>query len=212
MGFHGDKYLIEVAFASAKRCGQFIETDTNVGSTLHYFARHFPATPCFSCEPDPDAFNFARKKSAELKNAQVFQQTSPGFLHNLDKSVLNRDTLFWVDSHGYGFKWPLREEVAFITNSFRRGCIFIDDFKVPGQPQFSFDEYDGQICAFEEIKSSLRPCLRFQIVYPSYSEKTSTFHPLRGWIRMDFGFDPPLEIPTALAGKVTVSEWPLTNR
>jgi hypothetical protein len=171
VGFHGDKYLLELVFAAARRCEQFVETGTNVGSSICYLARHFPKLPCYSCEPDKESCEFARRKAAPFPNAQINHEPSPQFLHTLAKQVpglASRETLFWLDSHGYGFRWPLREEVEFITTRFDSACIFIDDFKVPGQPQFLFDEYDGQICGMELIAGSLAKKSDYRFILPDF--------------------------------------------
>jgi hypothetical protein len=207
IGFHGDTYLIELVFAAAQRCSQFVETGANVGSSLCYLARNFPRLQCYSCEPDADAFDAARRNAAQLRNVELTHEKSPEFLHGLEKTIAMGRTLFWLDSHGYGFRWPLKEEIAFITRTCPGACVFIDDFKVPGQEQFLFDEYDGQVCGFDEIEASFKPGLACHIVYPTYHEKTSTFHPLKGWALIEFGFDRPPVLPVRLAGKARVLEW-----
>ena len=207
VGFHGDKYLIELVFAAARRSAQFVETGTNVGSSLVYLATNFPKLPCFSCEPDNESCNFAKEKAAKLPNARICQEASPRFLHWLleqDAGFCERETLFWLDSHGHGFRWPLQEEVEFITSRFENASLFIDDFQVPGQPQFQFDEYDGQICGMELIRKSFarRAGPGYRVILPRYTEKTSTFHPLRGWVLILCGAAARLEIPASLSGKV----------
>jgi hypothetical protein len=206
IGFHGDKYLIDMVFGAARRSRQFVETGCNVGSSLCYLARHFPDLPCSSCEPDDAAFRFAREQAAPMRNAQVFHEASPDFLHAMaarDPQFCQRETIFWLDSHGYGFRWPLREEIEFITSRFSSAFIFIDDFQVPGQPQFLFDEYDGQVCGLDWIAAGFHARQDYRLVYPCYREKTSTHHPLKGWVLITFGSANSLEIPPQLAGKVT---------
>ncbi len=211
LGFHGDKYLIQMVFAAAQRCSQFVETGANVGSSLCYLARNFPQLQCHSCEPDADAFAAARKNAEKLANVKLTNGRSPEFLIGLEKTIGAGRTLFWLDSHGYGFRWPLKEEIAFITRTSPGACVFVDDFKVPGQPQFLFDEYDGQVCGFEQIAGSIKPRLNCRIVYPAYKEKTSTFHPLKGWGLIEFGFDLYPPIPAGLESKMLVQEWRAGN-
>lgn len=211
LGFHGDKYLIELVFAAARRCGQFIETGTNVGSSVVYLAKNFPKLPCYSCEPDKEACDFARGKAAALPNVQISNELSPQFLHTLQGKVPGlcaRETMFWLDSHGYGFRWPLRDEVEFITTRFDSACIFIDDFKVPGQPQFLFDEYDGQVCGLEEIAGGLAKKSDYRFILPTYKDKTSPHHPLKGWILITYGHSSALEIPASIKDKVSISTQP----
>jgi len=55
VGFHGDRHLLRLIDLLAARAHTFLETGSNVGSTLGYVARRFPALDCISCEPDPAA-------------------------------------------------------------------------------------------------------------------------------------------------------------
>lgn len=208
VGFHGDKYLIELVFAAARRCEQFIETGTNVGSSLVYLAKNFPQLPCYSCDPDKESCNFARQQAAALPHVQIENEASPQFLHLLAKKqpgLCGRETLCWLDSHGYGFCWPLKEEVEFITNRFESACIFIDDFQVPGRPQFLFDEYDGQVCGAKLIAGSLAKKTDYKFILPTYTDRTSTHHPLKGWILIAYGRAATIEVPPSIQDKVTVS-------
>jgi len=210
IGFHGDKYLIELVFAAAQRCAQFVETGTNVGSSLCYLAGNFPKLQCYSCEPDKEAFQFARQKASALANVRLFNEASPQFLHTVAGKVpgfCGLETLFWLDSHGYGFRWPLREEIEFITGNFESAYIFIDDFQVPGRPQFLFDEYDGQICGLELIADRLKKNLDYRFTYPCYQDKTSTHHPLKGWVLITYGRANTLEVPASIQNKVTSAPY-----
>jgi hypothetical protein len=214
IGFHGDKYLIELVFAAAQRCSQFVETGANVGSSLCYLAGNFPRLQCYSCEPDAEAFQFARQKAGALANVRLYHEASPQFFHTVagqQPGFCGRDTVFWLDSHGYGFRWPLREEIEFITGHFDSAHIFIDDFKVPGQPQFLFDEYDGQICGLELIADRLAKNLDYRFTFPCYQDKTSTHHPLKGWVLITYGRANTLEVPASIKGKVTTSQRPGAN-
>lgn len=204
IGFHGDLYLKEIAFYCLSQAEQFFETGTNVGSTLHYVLKHFSSLKAYSCEPDKDAYEFALSKVKDFPNVNLFNQVSPDMLYELaksDSSILEKDTVFWLDAHGYGYKWPLKDEVAFITHNFKKGYIFIDDFQVPGLNCFKWDEYENQICSFEFIKNSINKNLTFSLSYPSYTEKTSEHHPLTGWCMIEFGH-PNFQFPPSLESKI----------
>ncbi|MBD2039817.1 hypothetical protein [Microcoleus sp. FACHB-672] len=204
LGFHGDLYLKEIAFHCLWQAKQFIETGANVGSTLHYVLKHFSRLKAYSCEPDKDAYEFALSKVKDFPHVNLLNQVSPDMLYEIaksDSSILEKDTVFWLDAHGYGYQWPLKDEVAFITHNFKKGYIFIDDFQVPGLNCFKWDEYENQICSFEFIKTSINKNLRFSLYYPSYTEKTSEHHPLTGWCMIEFGH-PNFQLPPALESKI----------
>ena len=193
-GFHGDAYLLRLVEALAPGAEVFVETGANVGSTLGDVVRRYPHLECFSCEPDPDAFAVAHAHATVRAGVHVFEETSQEFLRRFECSERQRfdqPLLAWLDAHDYGFEWPLREEVSFLTGRFTRGAILIDDFQVPGQPEFGWDQYDGRSCSFDYIESSISDSVAYRLSYPSYSEHTSRWHPLRGWGLLQFA--PTLE-------------------
>ena len=205
IGFHGDQNLLAIVGVFAQECQCFIETGTNVGTTLAYVARQYPHLQCLSCEPDQAAYNHAVKNTRNLTNVRLFNQTSQEFLATLEsqhQEVFSQSTFFWLDAHGYGFQWPLQTEIAFITSYFQAAYILIDDFLVPGTPVFGYDEYQGQICSFEYIKGSLNPGVKYHLYYPNYFEKTSQHHPLRGWGLIVYGHHTELNLPSPLGDKI----------
>jgi len=210
MGFHGDKNLLEVVDVVAQQCHYFIETGTNVGSTLVYFARRYPDIQCLSCEPDPKAFRHASRNTSGLSNVAVYDETSQEFMRRLElefSNIFQENVMFWLDAHGYGFKWPLREELAFITRNFRAAYIFIDDFKVPGLDCFGYDEFDRQICSFDHVKDVLNEKIGYTVHYPNYTERTSEHHPLRGWGLIEFGHQRKLVFSEAMKNKVRSEKY-----
>jgi len=191
IGFHGDKYLLQLVNLLLDECIFFIETGANVGSTLIYVAKKYPGIKCFSCEPDVESFSFAMKKVKKLENANLWNESSPAFLTRIleayGDTLKMHSSLFWLDAHGYGYDWPLREEIDIITSNFNKAFILIDDFKVPGVDVFGYDSYNGQECSLDYIRDSFDPGKTYHIYYPGYTDKTSQHHPLRGWCMIDFG-------------------------
>lgn len=204
-GFHGDRHLLSLVDTIMQSAHVFIETGTNVGSTATYMGCNYPDIRCFSCEPDSQAYQEAVKNIQGLSNVHVYNETSQAFLERLERDcdfLFEEPVLFWLDAHGYGFKWPLREEVSFITSKFRSAYILIDDFKVPGLDCFGYDSYDDQECSFEHIRTALGSGQKYTVFYPAYTEKTSTFHPLRGWGLIVFGQHNGAEILENMGDKI----------
>lgn len=193
VGFHGDLYLLEIVDKLIAKCEVevFVETGTNIGSTLAYAAKTYPKMRCYSCEPSEDAFSFSLNNTLDYPNAKVFHMTSQQFITDVleELNLFERNVLFWLDAHGYGFEWPLLEEVAYITGRFSKGLLLIDDFKVPGKEHFGYDQYQNQECSFEYIEGAISPDRGYQLYYPDYDEHTSKHHPLRGWGLIAWGFD-----------------------
>lgn len=209
VGFHGDEYLLKLADHLAVNSKVFIETGANVGSTLAYVARTHPEVKCLSCEPDLDAHKEAMKNAGKYANVSVLRGTSQEFINYLTENedwIFPEPCFFWLDAHGYGFEWPLKDELEFITERFKSGFILIDDFKVPGNDQFGFDQYEEQICSFDYVKDALHSGIDYQLYYPCYSDKTSKHHPLRGWGLLIFGRE-DFSIPEQLTDKMRKWNW-----
>jgi hypothetical protein len=168
-------------------------------------ARTHPHIQCLSCEPDLQAFQHAVSNSAGLLNVSIYNETSQEFMNRLKQHhahLFVENTLFWLDAHGYDFRWPLKEEIAFITANWKRAYILIDDFKIPGLDCFGYDEYQGQVCSFDYIKDALNPTIAYNLYYPNYTERTSVHHPLRGWVLIEFGREEASKMPDSLRNKV----------
>ena len=193
-GFHGDRHLLRLVGELAAGARVFVETGSNVGSTLGDVARRYPHLDCHSCEPDADAHAAAQRHACVRPGVALHCETSQEFMARLERDhaeLFDQPLLAWLDAHDYGFEWPLREEVAFFTSRFASGCLLIDDFEVPHDPSFGWDEYQGQRCAFDYVEDAIHPGAAYRLYYPAYSEHTSPWHPLRGWGLLQFG--PSLE-------------------
>lgn len=192
IGFHGDEHLLALVDDLVTRGGVdcFVETGTNVGSSLAYFAKRYPQVQALSCEPDAEAYRHAKKNTAGLANVELHNLGSHEFRGMLERrpEMFAKRCLFWLDAHGYGFEWPLRDEVRFVADKFQTAYMMIDDFRVPGLDCFGYDEYQGQVCSYEHIRDALgkRP---HQLFYPSYRDRTSRHHPLIGWGLIVLGTD-----------------------
>lgn len=208
-GFHGDKYLLSLVESLMPDLDVFIETGSEVGSTLTYVANAYPDILCLSCEPDEEIFKLAQKNINMLPNVQLYNMESQGFLKHISEispPLNNQNALFWLDAHGFGFQWPLRDEITFILTHFESAYILIDDFKVPGMEDvFGYDSYQDQDCSLDYIKDILDMLEKYTVCYPAYSDHTSTFHPLRGWGLIIFG-DKKYTFPPFLQSNIIIKE------
>lgn len=205
VGFHGDRYLIELVDFLVGQVDYFVETGTNVGTTLSFIARRHPELTCLSCEPDPKAFAEAARHTEGLTNVTIFNELSQTFIKRIEEQyayLFDENVLFWLDAHGWGFEWPLKDELRFITTRFKKGLILIDDFKVPGRNQFGYDHYMDQICSYEYVKDALDGNFEYELYYPTYADRTSKHHPLQGWGLIRFGDERTLEFPDPTAGRI----------
>ncbi len=181
-GFHADAYLLRFVDAVMPGMLNFVETGSNVGNSLGYVARRFPGVECFSCEPDPRPRAVAQSH-VPTERVWLSPLRSQEFLPELLRrkpSIAEEPTFFWLDAHGGGFRWPLIDEMRFVLGNFRRFVVAVDDFVVPGRPDFGFDEYGGQVCSHAYVRPHLRRD-GVDLYYPTYTEHTSPRSALRGW-------------------------------
>ncbi|HEX3053271.1 MAG TPA: FkbM family methyltransferase [Aggregatilineaceae bacterium] len=190
LGFHGDQFLLDCLAKILPACSAMIETGSNVGTTARYTAKTYPHLKLYSCEADPEAFKAAQKNILPYPNAHLYHQSSPDFLSWVHAEFPELDSslnFYFLDAHGYGFVWPLKDEIRFITTHLERAIILVDDARVPNQPQFQYSAYEGQVCELEHFVNALAPGKRYTIIYPTYHEHTSPHHPLVGYMLLAFG-------------------------
>lgn len=62
--------------------------------------------------------------------------------------------MFYLDAHWYDYM-PLPDELAAIASQCQRGVIVIDDFLIPEQPKYLYDEYPGARIDLEMVEAHL---------------------------------------------------------
>lgn len=190
LGFHADRHLLDLVDCFLPHCANFIETGANLGNTVLYVARRFPHLRAFSCEPGIAAYAIAARRAAGVSNCRIHETTSPEFFDDLVcefPDLPDQLNFFHLDAHGYGFHWPLWDEAAWITSRLRRAVILVDDLKIPGRPDFGFDQHEGQICSMESIRPVMSNEYSYTLLTPTYKDRTSPTHPLRGHGLIWFG-------------------------
>jgi len=210
LGFHGDRHLLELVDGFLGIATAFVETGTNVGSTAAYVARTYPSLPVFSCEPDSVAFAVASDTLKPYPNARLAATPSPAFLETLfaeQPDLADGLGFFFLDAHGYGFDWPLRDEVRLLTHRLNKGLLLIDDFEVPSRPWFRHCAYDNQDCGFAYIQQALARGRDYTLMYPAYRERTSQHHPLVGFVLIAFGVE-ATRIPPLAGDRWECRTWP----
>jgi hypothetical protein len=122
-----------------------IETGTYRGTTTE-FLWHVTGKPVYSAESERRFFEYARRRFGQSDCVHLSHADSRLFLRRLanDDSVPKSNVLFYLDAH-WGEDLPLREELRLITEHWTDPIIVIDDFEVPGDSGYGFDDYgEGQ--------------------------------------------------------------------
>jgi hypothetical protein len=121
-----------------------VETGTFRGSTAE-FLRAESKIPVFTVEIDPRLFHYCRRRFRGDRGVNVFLGDSVTFLRHLgeDLAFPKERVLFYLDAHG-GDPLPLADEVRAIDTYWDNYVAIIDDFRVPTDPGYGFDDWgDG---------------------------------------------------------------------
>lgn len=143
-----------------------IETGTYRGATTQ-FLWAVTGAPTWTVEVSPRNARFARWRLGAFPNITVCQADSRDFLRRLavDERVPKDNVLFYLDAH-WGPELPLREELIIIAQAWKNPAIMIDDFEVPGDTGYYFDDYgNGQRLSRDYIP--LSEMGDFEVLYPT---------------------------------------------
>jgi predicted O-methyltransferase YrrM len=172
-GFHSDKIFQSLVkeIVLSLPITSFIETGTYLGASTKYVASIKPDLPIFSCEIQKKFFIVSKIRLRKFKNIRLYLGSSPIFLQELiNSNFLGNLPLFFLDAHWYDY-WPLEDEIKIITSSIAKAIIIIDDFEVPGRPEFNFDIYNSKICGFDLIEQTMDKKNSYKALLPFYSDK-----------------------------------------
>ena len=117
-----------------------VETGTYRGTSTEFMARHFTG-PIHSCEIDRRCFQGSRRKLARFPQVELAQSDSRAFLrYVLARLKPAAPLLVYLDAHWWD-DLPLAEEIAIILGSGHDAAIMIDDFEVPDDAGYTFDDF-----------------------------------------------------------------------
>ena len=119
---------------------QIVETGTYIGSTAAWFAGF--GLPVYTVEANPRFAHFAQLRFSTNPLVHTAMMDLVIFLKRLASApeYAGKVTLFYLDAH-WGKRLPLADEMRVIAGAFPRCVIAIDDFMVPDDPGYSFDDF-----------------------------------------------------------------------
>jgi hypothetical protein len=129
-----------------------VETGTFRGVTTAFMAEKVNV-PIYTVEAEARFFHYAQNNLRRYKNVRVTNSDSRDFLKGLitDASVPKGRVFFYLDAH-WKDDLPLLEEVILIGDNWRDVVIMIDDFEVPDDADYKFDDYgEGKKLCLEYI-------------------------------------------------------------
>jgi len=119
-----------------------VETGTYLGTTTAFLAQS--GLPVYTVESDPRNFGFASARLRSCRNANVLLGDSCETLEILLAGVLapvcEQDLFFYLDAH-WEERLPLAEELEVVFRHCRSAVVMIDDFSVPDDPGYAYDDY-----------------------------------------------------------------------
>ena len=156
------------------RFSTIVETGTFKGATAEFFLKSTDM-PVYTVEIDHESYLYAKLRLIKFYNCHIFLDNTIDFLKMLSAkpSFPNKDVFFYLDAHGYN-KLPLKDELFIIAEYWRSSIVMIDDFKVPDDPGYGYDNYgDGQVLEINYI-SPLIKRLGLNIFFPSVPSSSET--------------------------------------
>jgi hypothetical protein len=138
-----------------RRCSfeAVVETGTYRGETTIFFAT--AGCPVYSSEVNPRYLGYARARLWSRSNVHICLGDSRQFLRRLiqDSGVPKDRVFFYLDAHWHD-DLPLQEEVGLIFRHWKRPVVMVDDFQVPDDPGYQFDDYgEGKKLSLEYLDS-----------------------------------------------------------
>lgn len=142
--FNGQIKRQELFLCLTQTCrpAAIVETGTYRGTSTAFIAASHPQTPIFSVEKDPRHFSFSKMRLHSFRNVRLSRGESRSFLKGTPSRAefAQKTALFYLDAH-WGEDLPLSDELDIIFSSFPRSVVMIDDFEVPGDEGYKFDDY-----------------------------------------------------------------------
>ena len=156
-----------------------IETGTYLGTTTEWLAAF--QLPVFTCEADPENFGFAKARLGATPNVRVLPADSRAFLTQLLRGPLGAGpNLFYLDAH-WNDDLPLAQELEIIFGRSLDSVVVIDDFEVPGDPGYGFDDYGAGKALTAAYISGVAERFKLSAYYP-ITPSTDETGALRGCV------------------------------
>ena len=149
-------------------CTSFVETGTFYGHTSAYVKRAF-RTPVFTTEIVRTHYLVSKANLIWAGGIQKSLSASPDFLNRVcEPSIIGNNPMFYLDAHWQDHV-PLLDELRIIADRCERATIVIDDFMIPWEPKFLYDEYPSLRFDLDAIKTAFQSRREDVTVYlPTY--------------------------------------------
>lgn len=116
-----------------------VETGTHRGTTTEYL-RRISNLRVFSVESSPRYFAFSKLRFRHDDGVVLQHGDTRDFLGSLTKTCRDALLFFYLDAH-WGGEYPIRRELEIIQSSWSDFVVMVDDFQVPDDPGYAFDDF-----------------------------------------------------------------------
>jgi predicted O-methyltransferase YrrM len=141
--FNGQEFRQGIFLELVRNMGfsAIVETGTFRGLTTQYMYRN-SGLPVYTAELSPRFLAYARLRLRKDTRVTLYNSDSRAFLQQLINGRLleNDDVFFYLDAH-WGEDLPLLEEIEIIFGNLPGAVVMVDDFKVPWDTQYTYDDY-----------------------------------------------------------------------
>jgi len=142
VGFNGQAHRKQIFrdLLSEFEFDAILETGTWIGNTTGYMAET-SGLPVYTTEYNDRFYSLAKLRLRHINNITFMLSDSREFLRKMAASNLSAKKLFiYLDAHWYE-DLPLAEEIEIICANFQDFVILVDDFEVPGDAGYGYDNY-----------------------------------------------------------------------
>lgn len=146
-----------------------IETGTYRGDTTA-FLTDVTGAPVHSVEANRRYYLYTKRRLARRTDITLHHGDSRSFLRELAAVQPNQAVFIYLDAH-WDAELPLVEELNIIAESWNEAVVMIDDFEVPHDAGYAFDDYGPDARLSEEIlPASVADWTRLYPAQPSAEE------------------------------------------
>jgi len=163
-----------------------IETGTYRGTTTERL-RAITKAPIVTIEASLRYYEYSRRRLAHLPRVEVLHGDSATTIRRMASSSGHDPSIrvfAYLDAH-WESSLPARYEILELISGWNEFCAVIDDFKVPGDPGYAFDDY-GPGAVLDATLFNRLPLEGVSLFYPTVLSADETGH-RRGWIVLGKG-------------------------
>jgi hypothetical protein len=157
VGFNGQRIRKKIfeELLSTITFDVIVETGTEIGNTTGYLAEQ-SKLPIYTVESNPLFYSIAKMRLASFSSIHFELSDSREFISKLAVSHLSDQCVFfYLDAHRYD-DLPIKEEIDLIVRYWTKFVIMVDDFRVPNDKGYVYDNYGKNgVLSIEHIRGSL---------------------------------------------------------